>query len=99
MMNTASKFRTGRRSLNRGLCRHIGRYSTRMLGGARRPRVNELANAVKILNQYIRLAKRLAKKDPAHFDHATAQRNYLASLRQREMHLEIEAAIHHVYGS
>ena len=70
-----------------------------MLGGARRPPPpNYLRIAVKLLNQYIRLAKRQAREDPDHFDYATVERNYLEALRQREARLAFEAAALRIYG-
>jgi len=97
-MNTAIRFRIGRRSLKRGRGRRLNRYTTRMLGGARRPRINHLGIALKLLNQYVSRAERLARKDPDQFDPATVERNCFETLRQRERELEFEAALLHVYG-
>lgn len=84
------------RSLNRRCDRRLDRYTTRMLGGARRP--NHLAVAIRVLNDYIRMRKRSAKQDPDHFDYSRMHRNHLEDLRRREWRLECEAAIQRVYG-
>ena len=94
----SNRFRNGLRKLSRNLDRRCDRHSTRMLGGARRPRPpNYLAIACRALNQYIRLAKRRAKNDP-HIFGPRAHDYYLDTLRMEQREREAEAALLKVYG-
>lgn len=86
------------RSLSRTQSRSLSRYATRMQGGARRPRQpNGLRVACRLLNTYIRLTKRAAKRDP-HVFGPRARVYFLDTLRMEQEQKEIEAAIRKVYG-
>jgi hypothetical protein len=86
------------RSLNRHLNRACTRHTTRMLGGARRPpRPNELRNACRLLDQALRIRKRMTKRDP-HLFGPHAHRYYLDTLRLAQQQQEARAALAKVYG-
>jgi hypothetical protein len=69
-----------------------------MLGGARRPRPpNYLAMACRVLNQYLRLANRMAKEDP-HIFGPCSHHYYLDTLEMEQQERETEAALRRVYG-
>jgi len=89
--------RNGIRKLGRSLDRRCARYSTKMLGGARRRHPNYLAIACRALNQYLRLAKRRAKEDP-HIFGPRASDYYLDTLKMERREQEAQAALRKVYG-
>ena len=92
----SAKSRNGIRKLNCSLNRRCWRYATKMLGGARRP--NYLAVACSALNQYLRIAKRMAKEDP-HLFGPHARQYFLDTLAMQREEQESQAALQRVYGS
>jgi hypothetical protein len=66
-----------------------------MLGGARRP--NYLAIACRALTEYLRIAKRMAKRDP-HLFGPRAREYYLDTLRLERQEQECQVALDEVYG-
>jgi hypothetical protein len=69
-----------------------------MLGGARRPRrPDELRQLCQILTQYLRLARRMEKRDP-HLFGPRARDYYLDTLWMERQHLEAQAALRKIYG-
>ncbi len=103
MMSTSSGFKNGSRSLNHSLNRCLdrgcSRWSTSMLGGARRPpRPNGLKLACRLLTHNLRLPNRMGKDDP-HLFGPPAQRYFLDTLQLERHEQDVEAAIRKVYGS
>lgn len=101
-MNSSNRSRNGTRRLQRRLCRGLNRrclrYATTMLGGARRPRPpDELPLACRLLSQYLRLTRRMAKRDP-HLFGPQAHRYFLDTLALEIRQQEIQAALDKVYG-
>jgi hypothetical protein len=92
----STKSRNGRRELNQSLNRRWGRYSTRMLGGARRP--NYLALACSALNKVLRLQLPMAKEVP-HIFGPHAHKYFLDTLKMEREEQERQAALRRVYGS
>jgi hypothetical protein len=68
-----------------------------MLGGARRRHPDYLAVACRALNQYLRIANRMAKNDP-HIFGPRAHDYYLDTLKMEQREKEAEAALDKVYG-
>jgi hypothetical protein len=68
-----------------------------MLGGARRRHPNYLAIACRALNQYLRIANRMAKNDP-HLFGPRARHYYLDTLKMEQQEKEAEAALDKIYG-
>jgi hypothetical protein len=69
-----------------------------MLRGARRPRrPNELRQLCRILNQCLRIARRMEKRDP-HLFGPRARDYFLDTLRMERQRQETEAALNKVYG-
>src|SRR4029450_11671168 len=85
------------RWLGRSLGRRCDRYSTTMLGGARRRHPNYLAMACSAINQVLRIHRRLAKQDP-HIFGPRAHGYYLDTLAEERRLREAEAALCKVYG-
>jgi hypothetical protein len=102
MTNTSSRFRNGPHSLNRGLDRRLdrglARYATTMLDGAHRPRrPNELVLVCRLLTQYLREARRMARDEP-HIFGPHARRYFLETLELEKYEQEVHAALDKVYG-
>ena len=91
----SKKSRNGIRKLGRSLNRRCDHYATKMLGGARRP--NYLAIACRALTEYLRIAKRMAKRDP-HLFGPRAREYYLDTLRLERQEQECQVALDEVYG-
>ena len=87
--------RNGSRKLNQSLNRRWGRYSTRMLGGARRP--DYLGLVCRALTELLRLRRRMAKADPHLFGHH-AHKYFLDTLKLEREELERGAALRRAYG-
>jgi hypothetical protein len=69
-----------------------------MLAGARRPRrPDELRLLCRILTQYLRIARRMEKRDP-HLFGPRARDYFLDTLRLERQQQENEAALRKVYG-
>ncbi len=101
-MNAFTRSRNGLRSLHRrafrGLNHRCVRYATTLLGGARRPRQpDELRLLCRTLTAYLRLADRMAKRDP-HLFGPHAHRYYLDTLALENEQQQVEAALDKVYG-
>ena len=99
-----SRYRIGTRNLVRSLDRQVGQhldhYSTRMLGGASRPRPpNDLATVVRCLKMVVRIHKRMAKREPHLFDFALINRLQREAAEQQAFEAECKAAIDRVYGT
>jgi len=67
-----------------------------MLGGARR-RPDELLLLCRVLTQYLRLARRMEKRDP-HLFGPRARDYFLDTLRLERQQQETQAALRKVYG-
>jgi hypothetical protein len=90
--------RNGIRKLDRRLDRHCNRYAGRMCSGARRPRRPDyLAIACRLLNQSLRIAKRMAKEDP-HIFGPRSREYFRDTLKLERQEQEMEAAVRKVYG-
>ena len=103
MTNTTNKSRTGHRSpwrgSNRTRNRGLNRFTTRMLGGLRRPpSPNSLAVACRCLKQVVRLHEKWAREDSELWGPGWIERD-LRQLDRERTHREIEAALKRVYGS
>ncbi len=93
-----TRSRSGLRSLNRSLNRRCRRYAGKMLGGALRPRQpDELALLCRVLTQYLRVARRMEKRDP-HLFGPRARDYFLDTLDMERLQQETEAALCKIYG-
>jgi hypothetical protein len=69
-----------------------------MLGGARRPRrPDDLLLLCRVLERYLRLARRMEKRDP-HLFGPRARDYYLDTLAMERQQQETEAALNKVFG-
>ena len=92
------RFRNGIHKISKAINRRSNRYATRMLGGARRSRRHdELLRICRILTQYLRLARRMEKRDP-HLFGPRARDYFLDTLSLERQQQEFEAALRKVYG-
>ncbi len=97
-MSMLSRSRNGIRNLSRALSRACNRSATIGLGGMPRSRrSNGLRLACRLVAQYLRLAKRMAKEDP-HLFGPHAQRYFLETLELERYQQEIDIAVQKVYG-
>ena len=90
------KFRNGIHKSSKSITRPCHRYLGRMLGGARR-RPDELLLLCRVLTQYLRLARRMEKRDP-HLFGPRARDYFLDTLRLERQQQETQAALRKVYG-
>jgi hypothetical protein len=90
------------RSLDRGLGKRLDHYTTRMMGGLRRPPPpNYLAEACRLFSAVVRSRKRLAKLMPEYFDPDTIarrQREFIQQERDREWLETVDRALERIYG-
>jgi hypothetical protein len=101
-MNSSNRSRNGirdlRHLLNYGINRRCFRHATTMLGGARRPRQPDtLAQLCSILTRYLRVANRMARRDP-HLFGPHARQYYLDTLELVRFEQETQVALDIVYG-
>jgi hypothetical protein len=90
--------RNGIHKVSQSLNRRGPRYATRMLAGARRPRrPNDLLLLCRILTRYLRVVRRMEKRDP-HLFGPHARDYFLDTLRIERQQQENEAALRKVYG-
>ena len=88
--------RNGIHKASHFLNRRCHRRAGKMLGGSRR-RPDELLLLCRVLTQYLRLARRMEKRDP-HLFGPRARDFFLDTLRLEREQQENEAALRKVYG-
>ena len=92
------RFRNGIHKISKSITRPCHRYLGRPLGGARRRRrPHELLLLCRVLTQYLRLARRMEKRDP-HLFGPRARDYFLDTLRLERQQQETQAALRKVYG-
>jgi len=86
--------RNGTHKISQSLSRRVTHYATRTLAGAHRPRgPDELHQLSRILTQYLRIARRMEKRDP-HLFGPRARDYFLDTLRVERQ----QEALHKIYG-
>ena len=92
------RFRNGLHKLNKSICRRCNRSAASRLPGARsKRRPDDLRLLCRVLTQYLRLARRMEKRDP-HLFGPRARDYYLDTLRLEQRDQEVEAALRKIYG-
>ena len=90
--------RNGTHKVSQSLNRRCNRYATRMLGGAHRPRrANDLLLLCRILTRYLRVVRRMEKRDP-HLFGPRARDYFLDTLAMERHQQEAQAALRKIYG-
>jgi hypothetical protein len=91
------RFNSGNRRLAQRLNRRLGGYLTRRLDGRAFCPPDYWAQTRSLLEEYLRLRQRAARRDP-HLFGPHARRYFLDTLRLEQEASEIEAALEKVYG-